>query len=121
MRLQPVADFLARLASRDLVLSGITIPKDAAVSLSIASACRDETAYEHPDVFDIDRPQKPVIGFGYGVHQCMGMHIARLEMECALDALLDLPGLRLDPSYPKPVIRGMQLRGPDHLKVLWNT
>ena len=51
---------------------------------------------------------------------CMGMHMAIAELEVALDAMLDLPNLRFDPDYPKPEIRGLNLRGPDAIHVLWD-
>lgn len=120
MRYEPVAAFHARLASRDVELRGVTIPEGSGVSLCAAAANRDETIYPDPDVFDIDRPLRPVIGFGYGVHMCLGMQVAQMEIEAALDALLDLPNLRLDPAMPAPLIRGMQLRGPDAIHVLWD-
>lgn len=120
MRLDPVAAFLARRATRDMVVQGVTIPRDAAVSLVIASANRDEAVFEDPDLFNIDRPSRPTMGFGFGVHMCIGMPIARLEIEAAMNMLLDLPGLRPDPAHPAPVIRGMQFRGPAELRVVWD-
>jgi cytochrome P450 len=120
MRLEPVAAYLARLAAQDMEICGVTIPAGTAVSLCIAAANRDPKTYVRPDELDIDRPMRPVLSFGFGPHMCMGMHIARLEIEAAVDALLDLPNLRLDPAYPTPVIRGMQMRGPDAVHVLWD-
>ena len=121
MRYEPVAAFHARQAARDVNIRGVTIPAGAAVSVCAASASRDPALYADPDVFDIDRPLRPILGFGYGVHACMGMQVAQLEIDAALDALLNLPNLRLDPSMPAPQIRGMQLRGPDHIHVVWDT
>lgn len=120
MRLEPTAAYLARIAAKDMELSGKKIPKGTAVSLCIAAANRDPSKYERPDELWIHRPMRPVLSFGFGAHTCMGMHIAKVEMEAALDMLLDLPNLRLDPAYPRPVIRGMQLRGPDNIHVLWD-
>lgn len=120
MRLEPVAAYLARMADKDMELSGTTVPKGTAVSLCIAAANRDPSKYERPDELWLKRPMRPVLSFGFGAHTCMGMHIAKVEMEAALDMLLDLPNLRLDPAYPRPVIRGMQLRGPDAVHVLWD-
>ena len=120
MRLEPTAAFLARIADQDMEVSGVKSPKGTAVSLCIAAANRDPDKYERPDELWIERPMRPALSFGFGAHTCMGMHIARTEMEVALDLLLDLPNLRLDPAYPKPVIRGMQLRGADSIHVLWD-
>jgi cytochrome P450 len=120
MRLEPVAGHLARLAARDTDIAGTTIPEGAAVCLSVMAAQRDETAFDTPDVFDIDRNFKAIMGFGFGPHMCLGQSLARIEIEAAMNAVLDFPGLRLDKKYPEPVLRGMQFRGPDHLHVVWD-
>jgi cytochrome P450 len=61
-----------------------------------ASANRDERAFPDPDRFDIDRPrdQGVNVGFGYGIHSCLGAALARMESGIALNRLLDLM-----PSY----------------------
>ena len=120
MRLEPVNGHMARVAAKDMEISGVTIRKGEAVTLSIFGAHRDETVFPNPDAFDIDRPGKILMGFGFGPHMCLGQHIARVEVEAAVDALLDLPNLRLDPVYPRPGLRAMQLRAPDGLHVLWD-
>lgn len=120
MRLDPVATNAARIAARDMEVSGVTIPAGTAVTVSIGAANRDPEAYERPNEFWLDRPMRPLLSFGFGPHICMGQHIARQEMEIALDLLLDFPNLRFDPAYPHPQIRGMQLRGADAVRVLWD-
>ena len=120
MRLEPVAGFLARRAVRDTVLGGVAIPEGAAVSLVNGSANRDEKVFERPDRFEIDRPTRPNMSFGMGAHLCLGMPIARVELEAAANMLLDLPGLRLDADQPPPVIRGLQFRGPDSVYLVWD-
>lgn len=120
MRLEPVAGFLARRATRDTELGGIAIPAGAAVSIVTGSANRDETVFERPDVLDIDRPFRQTFGFGHGVHMCLGMPMAKLELEASANLLLDLPNLRLDPNYPPPVIRGLQFRGPEAVHLAWD-
>lgn len=120
MRIEPVAGFLARRAKQDIIVSGVTIPKDAAVSLVISSANCDEKIFEDPLKFNINRPAKPIMSFGYGIHMCIGMPVARLELEALANMLLDLPGLRLDPDFPPPEIRGMQFRGAEAIHVRWD-
>jgi len=120
MRLEPVAGHLARLAARDMELDGVAIPAGAGVILSIMAAQRDERVFEDPDVFNIDRISKPIMGFGFGVHMCLGQTLAKMEIETAMNAVLDFPNLRLDPAYPAPVMRGMLFRAPDHLRVRWD-
>jgi cytochrome P450 len=104
MRLEPVAGHLARLAARDTDVSGVPIPAGAAVCLSIMAAQRDETVFR----------------VGFGPHMCLGQSLARIEIEAAMNAILDFPNLRLDPDHAEPAMRGMQFRGPDHLHVLWD-
>lgn len=119
MRRDPTAAALARVAAKDMEIGGITIAAGTAVSLSIASANRDPAAYDRPDDLWLHRPMRPLLSFGFGPHICMGMHLAIAEMEVALDALLDLPDLRLDPDRAAPEIRGLNLRGPDAIPVIW--
>ncbi len=120
MRRDPTAGAVARVAGRDMEIDGISIPKGTAVLLSIASANRDPEVYEDPDRLWLKRPMRPLLSFGFGPHMCMGMHMALAEMEVALDAMLDLPNLRFDPAYSHPEIRGLNMRGPDALHVLWD-
>jgi hypothetical protein len=120
MRRDPTAGAVARIAARDMEISGIKVPKGTAVLLSIASANRDPETYEDPDRLWLQRPMRPLLSFGFGPHMCMGMHMALAEMEVALDAILDLPNLRFDPAYPRPEIRGLNMRGPDAIHVLWD-
>jgi len=120
MRRDPTAGAVARVAARNMDIGGVSIPKGTAVLLSIASANRDPEVYEDPDRLWLKRPMRPLLSFGFGPHMCMGMHMAIAEMEVALDAMLDLPNLRLDPAYPHPEIRGLNMRGPDAIHVLWD-
>jgi cytochrome P450 len=121
MRLEPTALFLLRSVERDTELGGISIPAGAVAILATGSASRDEGVYEDPDTFDIGRPMRPHFGFGFGTHACLGMHIAKLELHAALNAVLDLmPGIRFDPNRPVPKIVGLNLRAPKDLPVVWN-
>jgi len=113
---------ITRVATRDTELSGVPIPAGSAVMPMLGAANRDEDRYPVPDRFDIFRSPKPHISFGHGVHACLGMHLARLEMRVALDLLLDrLPGLHLDPEGKDPHIRGQVFRSPTSLPVLFGT
>jgi len=111
---------ITRVAARDTVLAGVPIPAGSAVMPMLGAANRDEDRYPDPDRFDIFRAPKPHISFGHGVHVCLGMHLARLEMRVALELLLDrLPDLRLDPEGKDPHIRGQVFRSPTSLPVLF--
>ncbi len=110
-----------REATADTEVDGVTIPAGASVLVSPGSANRDSARYEEPDRWDIDRPSKPHMAFGTGRHQCLGMHLARLEMRVALNGVLDrLPGLRLDPHEPLPEVVGFAFRSPARLPVLFD-
>jgi len=121
MRWDTASQFLARLCAVDVEIRGVKIAAGTALSLATGSANRDEEIFENADEFDIDRTQRPNVGFGFGAHLCLGMQIAKLEMETMLNGLLDLlPNLRLDPDAPPPKIVGAQLRGPRVLRVVWD-
>jgi cytochrome P450 len=121
MRVDPAPQYLARQCARDVEIRGVKIPKGAALSLALGSASRDEDYFPEPDKFDLTRQERPNFGFGIGAHLCLGMPVARIEMEVMTNALLDeLPNLRLDPDAAPPVIRGIQLRGADCVPVIWD-
>ncbi|HBX55691.1 MAG TPA: cytochrome P450 [Pseudomonas sp.] len=120
-RFEPVATFKVRETAKDVEFHGVKIPKGSFVQCMVVSANRDEDAFENPEVFDIDRKLKPAFGFGFGPHMCIGQFIAKVEISCSVNAILDLfPNLRLDPSQPAPVIEGAQLRGAASLPVIWD-
>jgi cytochrome P450 len=120
VRWEPPLLVITRVATCDTELAGMQIPAGSTVMPMLGSANRDDERYTDPDRFDIFRPARPHIGFGYGVHVCLGMHLARLEMRVALNLLLDrLPNLRLDPEGNDPHIRGQVFRSPTSLPVLF--
>jgi len=106
----PVGGTKPMYASEDIALHGVTIPKKAAVMALVGSANRDETIFTNPDQFDIARSPNKHIGFGQGIHYCLGAPLARLEGKIALTNLLKrAPNLRLavEPAAVKYVTRPM--------------
>jgi len=67
------------------------------IMLSIGGANRDPAVFENPDVLDLDRTVRDLPTFGNGPHYCLGANLARQEMACMLDTLLDVvpPGSRV--------------------------
>jgi len=121
VRFEPSSTFKVRETSADVQIGDVTIPKGSFVQCMVASANRDESAFENPDVFDIDRRQKPSFGFGFGPHMCIGQFVAKLELNCAINGILDLmPNVRLDPEQPAPLIEGAHLRGAKNVHVIWD-
>ena len=87
---------LTRTALEDIELDGSVIRAGELVSVSLLGANRDGERFERPDELDLRRGGKGQIGFGHGVHVCLGQHLARLEMRIGLTRLLErFPTLRL--------------------------
>jgi cytochrome P450 len=116
----PVA-MVTRVATRDTEIGECPVPAGTPVTVLTSCANRDERRAPDPDRWDPHRPAAPHLAFGTGPHQCLGISLARLELRVGLDAVLTrLPGLRLDPSQPTPVVAGYAFRGPDRLPVLFD-
>lgn len=85
-----------RRATENVQLGNVTIKAKDLVTVQIGSANRDETAFPDPDRFDIRRTPNRHLGFGHGIHFCLGAPLARLESKIALTILLErLPDLHL--------------------------
>ncbi|MBV8789118.1 MAG: cytochrome P450 [Mycobacterium sp.] len=92
LRYEAPAQYNVRCSLKDVQLHGITIPAGKPVFLLGGSANRDPDAFTDADKFDIerDRTEAQNLGFGYGVHSCLGAALARMESAVALEKLLDL-------------------------------
>lgn len=77
-----------RTATREVSLGGVTIAAGHKVQVWEGSANRDELVFSDPDTFDITRKPNPHLGFGYGVHYCLGANLARLELRVMFEELL---------------------------------
>jgi cytochrome P450 len=119
IRWEPPVTVILRRAMKDAELAGVAVEEGADVGLLLGSANRDERKYENPDRFDIFRESRQSLGFGFGVHVCLGMHLARMETRVAIDALLDrMPDLELAPAPGQDLhIKGMAFRSPIALPV----
>ncbi len=82
----PIRAF-TRFVAEDSEIAGVPIPQGARVMVMYASANRDERKFAEPDRFDVTRDVHDHLGFGSGVHMCMGMHLARLEIVSLLQSL----------------------------------
>jgi cytochrome P450 len=97
LRYHPPAQYVCRYTLTDITLHGVTIPAGKPVLLINGSASRDERVYTDPDAFDIEREQGQNIGFGYGVHSCLGAALARMESKIALQLMRErMPKFEVD-------------------------
>jgi cytochrome P450/ferredoxin-NADP reductase len=92
MRLITPLQLTARTTSREVTLHGVTIPAGSRVVLVPGAANRDERRYPDPDRFDVTRDRGRHLGFGEGVHGCLGAPLARLEARIALEEALPVLG-----------------------------
>lgn len=107
----------ARVMKRDTDLHGSQMREGDPVLLVTASANRDAAAFEHPDEVIFERKPNKHLGFGMGIHRCLGMHLARLESEIALQEVLRrLPDYTLVPGTVVEWSHG-QIWGPRNLPV----
>lgn len=81
---------MPRYAVKDFTLRGREIRKGQMLLLNFGGANRDPEVYADPDTLDLDREVKDLVTFGAGPHFCLGANLARQEMGCMLDALLDI-------------------------------
>jgi cytochrome P450 len=102
-------------------IDGVHVPAGSLIDVVAGAANRDPALYADPDRFDMHRPKRPHFAFARGPHICVGQHLARVEMERALNAICDrLHNLRLDPDAPAPAIRGSMMRVPHSLHILFD-
>jgi cytochrome P450 len=94
----PVQTFF-RTTTTDVEIGGTVVPEGHKVLMFLASANRDPRRWTDPDRFDLSRDPSGHVGFGMGLHQCVGQHVARLEAEAVLIALARR-------------VRGIELAGP---------
>ncbi|MGX5656389.1 cytochrome P450, partial [Geodermatophilus nigrescens] len=82
----PVQTFF-RTATTDVRVGDVVVPEGRKILMFLAAANRDPRRWADPDAFDLSRDPSGHVGFGMGIHQCVGQHVARLEAEALLTAL----------------------------------
>ena len=88
LRWDPPSHYQGRWVEKDVTLHGVTIPAETRVILLTGSANHDERAFAEPELFDLHRQIDRHVGFGFGIHLCVGAALARLETRIAFEELL---------------------------------
>lgn len=116
-----VHSLVERVALEDLSIGGQLVHAGDVVLMNLPAGNWDPAFADHPDAFDINRNTRGHLGFGYGVHQCIGQNLARVEMQVALATLARrLPGLRLEvPPEGLKFQNEQEIYGIHELPVTW--
>ena len=118
---QPLAS-VQRIAYADTTIRGVDVAAGCPVAVNIGAANHDPAQWgSEPETFDIlrNRPDRH-ISFGFGIHRCLGIHLARAELSVLLNRTLDLlPNVRFDPDQPRPHITGLTFRMPTAIPAVW--
>jgi cytochrome P450 len=110
-----------RAALADIEIGGVVIREGDGIIALGSAANRDPDVFENPDKLDIERGARHHVAFGYGMHQCLGQNLARLELEITLNTLFTkIPGLRLAaPLDELPFKSDASVYGVHQLPVTW--
>jgi len=123
LRLEQPLVQVGRRVARDTVLRDVAIPSGSTVLLNLGAANHDPDEWPQPDEFDIHRknPDRHLT-FGFGKHHCLGVHLARMELDVMLNEVLDrLPNLRLDPTAEGVHLTGLGFRMVTKLPCVWDS
>ena len=104
MRFDAPLQLFERTATKDTELGGVAIEAGQKIAALIGSANRDSQVFENADEMDVTRDPNPHIGFGAGIHFCLGAPLARLEMGVSLPALWE--------KYPDMSLASEPVRRP---------
>ncbi|WBB99618.1 cytochrome P450 [Solwaraspora sp. WMMA2080] len=115
------ASSFARYATVDVEVGGVLVRAGEPVIGSLSAANRDPEVFTDPDRLDLTRTVNPHVGFGHGVHHCLGAQLARMELQVAVEAVVRrLPQLRLAVPEDQLVWKtGLLVRGLNAMPVTW--
>jgi cytochrome P450 len=88
LRWDSTAQTFFRTTARDVEVDGETIPEGSKIILFLGAANRDPRKWDQPDAFELERATSGHVGLGFGIHQCLGQMVARIESEVLLEALI---------------------------------
>jgi cytochrome P450 len=112
---------LTRMALEDITVGDVTIRAGEGVIILLNSANRDEGIFDDPDTLDLARTNaRQHLAFGYGIHQCLGQPLARMELQIVLpEVFRRLPDLRIAPGQDVAFKQTSAAYGPSYMPVSW--
>lgn len=115
LRIRPVTRFVVRIPHEPVVIHDVRVEPGRRVILNLMAASVDESRFESPHEFLLDRPQRYSLPFGWGFHHCLGATLARSEMEAALAVLASTYSQVELEGYPEFTAPTGMLHGPEKL------
>jgi len=117
LRYEPPSPIQARFVTCEAEWYGHTIPAKSKIALLTGSAGRDEREFANPDAFDVTRAFDRHVSLGFGVHYCLGAHLARLEARVAIEeTLARFPVWDID-ERDVELVHTSTVRGPVHVPI----
>jgi len=119
LRLRAPAHLFGRTVRADTTLGGVRLREGEKVMLVYAAANRDPGRFAEPDAFELGRPRQPHLSFGWGIHQCVGAPMVRMEMQTIVDVIAARPTLRLAGEVEHSGLEGGHHMGPKRLPLVF--
>lgn len=117
--LAPIWCAAVKVANRDVTVGGVELAAGTPIMLAYGSANHDETTWENPESYDLDRPPAQHLAFGGGKHTCAGAYLGPAIVRIALEELFEIvPNIEPDPDRLSNFV-GFFFRGPESLHVRW--
>ena len=112
-------NWIPRQAKEDMEFEGFKLRKDQTILVGIASANRDPSVFKNPDQFIPTRKPNPHIGFGFGIHHCVGARLSRYELQQFMPRFITaFPNIRFNPEKAGKWDNKVFFRGYKSLPVL---
>ncbi|MFI5606499.1 cytochrome P450 [Amycolatopsis sp. NPDC051903] len=121
LRYETTVAFMARTATQDTQIGDTPVKAGERVAVFFAAANRDPAQFERPDELVFDRAGVPHVSFGFGIHRCLGLHFARIQLAIAFEELLArTTRFRLAPGAEIRRQAGLSLGSPHRLDVVFD-
>jgi cytochrome P450 len=118
VRLESPGFFIGRVLRRDVAMFGVDMKKGERILMALGWANRDARVFANPNSIDLTRSSNRHLAFGYGIHSCVGMHLARMEIRIALEEVLQrMPNYELVEPLPDPYASGGVIWSLDALPI----